>query len=395
MSSSLASVVSLNPRTPSPSKTGVNDWRTAAETALVATTGEVAQQRVLQKAKIKALMERQEKHQAGLLKAYADDEKLKYQMATSQSKYDARLAELLKQQQCGGDVMLWQKKKKKKRQKQKKKEHQQRRQQDDHLTSDEDEEEEELEGEKEAEVEKDDVGNWDGVIEATVGKEEFEVSKKAKVKAILLLKLEQKEYTIKAKKAKDSLAELERQWRKEDEERVMAWMIEDDERIMKEQKSVKCKKEPDTYDIVTSNVNLIKSTRKKRKAGDIIDDEEKLEEKEVEKKMDDNDKDVMGMGSNEVSINSELVFSFLSIDSEHSTINSTTVGKINDNDGGTCDGGEKINKKQLENERKTEELKRKDNEVDDLNHKKNRMTWLLKEIIKAQTKMKIKTKMKG
>jgi len=374
---------------PSASSTGGEDHRTAATVAAPAAEG-MAQQRVLQKAKIKSLLERQETHQAILQKAEAEEERLKSQMVTLQSKYDARLAELLKQQQCGGDVVLWQKKKKKKkRQKQKKKEQQlqqqqqqqQRRQQDDHLTSDEDEEEDEVDGEKEVEVKKEEDGNFGGVTEPAVGKEEFEVSKKAKVKAILLLKQEQKEYTTKAKKAKESLAELERQWKKEDEERVLAWKIEDDERMMKdkEQKSIKCKQEPDTNDIVPSGVNPIQSTRKKRKVGEIANEEEEKADEET----DDNDNDIVGAGSHEESTSGDLS-SFLSNDSKNSTINSTTVGIINDS--GTGDGGEK----KLESERKTEDLKKKTEEVDDLNLKKTRMTWLLKLIIMNQPKKKKK-----
>lgn len=183
------------------------------------------------------------------------------------------------------------------------------------------------------------------------------------------MKQEQKEYAIKAKKGREALAELERQWKREDEEQNKAWKKEDEE-MMKENEHTRVKRK-----LVSEPNDPMKSSKKKRKG-------EKLPE-EQEGKVDHKKNDEQSIRND----NSSSLFN----DPRQNSLNSTTVKNspnIPDANKDGNDGGGEKNKIQRESERKENDLQRKKKELDDLNQTKNRMTWLLKQVIIAKGKKK-------
>jgi len=249
-----------------------------------------------------------------------------------------------------------------------------RRQLDDRMSTDEDEEEEDAE-------ENDESGIGGNFTEPAIGNKDFELNKKAKEKAILLLKQEQKEYANKAKRARESLAELERQWKREDEEQNKAWKKEDEE-MMKENERARAKRKQ-------GSETDLKFSRKKRKGEKLPEEQEgKVDRKEGDEQSIRNDNSIsLFNDSRQKSLNSTNVRHTPKVSDGNTHTASVTINDKGSGKDGS-DGGREKNKYQQGSERKEKDLQRKKKELDDLNQTKIRMTWLLKQVIIANGKKK-------
>jgi len=200
-----------------------------------------------------------------------------------------------------------------------------------------------------------------------------------------LLKKEQKELVSKAKMEKELLEEMERGWKKEDEDRIKAWKVESDamnekeQKIVDEIKSIK-EQEENKNDLMHST---FKNGRKKRKIEELIE----------EKRGDSTKIDLSFNKDADAKSNTDLP---QQKKQKSSSPNNATIKSEDDNSRIGAEAGEKKKKKnQLESELKMEGLKQKEKEIDSLNSKKNQITWLLKQVILAEKRRKLRDKKKG